>query len=104
MVLKAKVSLAVLENYILILLGVIVALLVGVIFYGWKKVTSMEVELNQNKYDVEALRNLLNKMFDEGKSRNNEPIQMEEPTKLLESSDIPTILHILALSSLGFVG
>ena len=52
------------QNYILLLVGVLIVLLIGVIFYGWRKMTQLEIEISKNKYDVEALRNLISKMLD----------------------------------------
>ena len=60
------------QNYILVLIGVLVILLIGVIFYGWRKITQLEIEISKNKYDVEALRNLISKMLDtQEESENN---------------------------------
>ena len=30
-------------------------------FYGHRKITTMEVEINKNHYDIEALRNLISR-------------------------------------------
>jgi len=54
------------QSYILILLGVLVILLIGVIYFGWRRILNLEIENNKNKYDIEALRGLLNKMLSDG--------------------------------------
>ena len=54
------------QSYILILLGVLVVLLIGVIYFGWRRILNLEIENNKNKYDIEALRGLLNKMLSDG--------------------------------------
>ncbi len=51
------------QSYILILLGVLVILLIGVIYFGWRRILNLEIENNKNKYDIEALRGLLNKIL-----------------------------------------
>jgi len=68
------------QTYILILLSVLVVLLIGVIYFGWRKLINLEIENSRNKYDIEALRNLLSKILesDDGGSLNaplpNHPI------------------------------
>lgn len=52
------------QSYVLILLGVLVILLIGIVYFGWRKITNLEIELSRNKYDIEALRNLISKMLD----------------------------------------
>jgi hypothetical protein len=54
------------QSYILILLGILVVLLIGVIYFGWRRILNLEIENNKNKYDIEALRGLLNKMLSDG--------------------------------------
>ena len=54
------------QSYILILLGVLVILLIGVIYFGWRRILNLEIENNKNKYDIEAVRGLLNKMLSDG--------------------------------------
>ena len=67
------------QNYILVLIGVLVILLIGVIFYGWRKITQLEIEISKNKYDVEALRNLISKMLDtQEESENNNNLNNTE--------------------------
>ena len=52
------------QQYILILLGVLVILLIGVIYFGWRKIMNLEIENSRNKYDIEAIRGLLSKILD----------------------------------------
>jgi len=52
------------QQYILILLGVLVILLIGVIYFGWRKLINLEIEASRNKYDIEALRSLLSKILE----------------------------------------
>lgn len=52
------------QQYILILLGVLVILLIGVIYFGWRKLMNLEIEASRNKYDIEALRSLLSKILE----------------------------------------
>ena len=53
------------QSYILLLLGILVFLLIGVIYFGWRRIISLEIENNKNKYDIEALRGLLSKILSE---------------------------------------
>lgn len=53
------------QTYVLLLLGILVVLLVGVIYFGWRKIINLEIESNKNKYDIEALRGLLSKILSE---------------------------------------
>ena len=53
------------QTYILILLAILVVLLVGVIYFGWRKILNLEIEQSRNKYDIEALRGLLSKILSE---------------------------------------
>ena len=52
------------QTYILILIGILVLLLIGVVYFGWRKIINLEIESNKNKYDIEALRGLLSKLLD----------------------------------------
>lgn len=52
------------QTYILILLGVLVVLLIGVIYFGWRKIINLEIENSRNKYDIEALRGLLSRILE----------------------------------------
>lgn len=52
------------QTYVLILLSILVVLLIGVIYFGWRKIINLEIENSRNKYDIEALRNLLSRIFD----------------------------------------
>ena len=60
------------QTYILILIGILVLLLIGVVYFGWRKIINLEIENNKNKYDVEALRSLLNKLLDGDEVSNNQ--------------------------------
>ena len=52
------------QQYILILLGILVILLIGVVYFGWRKLINLETDNNRNKYDIEALRGLLSKILE----------------------------------------
>jgi nucleoside-diphosphate-sugar epimerase len=41
------------QTYILILIGILVLLLIGVVYFGWRKIINLEIESNKNKYDIE---------------------------------------------------
>ena len=59
------------QSYVLILLGILVVLLIGVVYFGWKKVISLELEFSKTKYDLEAIRGLLTKMLDNNEDTEN---------------------------------
>ena len=46
------------------MIGILVLLLIGVVYFGWRKIINLEIESNKNKYDIEALRGLLSKLLD----------------------------------------
>ena len=52
------------QTYILILIGILVLLLIGVVYFGWRNIINLEIESNKNKFDIEALRGLLSKLLD----------------------------------------
>ena len=85
------------QNYILLLIGILVILLVGVIFYGWRKVTQLEIEISKNKYDVEALRNLISKMLDNQEDTEQPQPQMQTqnimPSNFLDMQNVQMDLH-----------
>ena len=85
------------QNYILLLIGVLVILLVGVIFYGWRKVTQLEIEISKNKYDVEALRNLISKMLDNQEDTEQPQPQVQSqnimPSNFLDMQNVQMDLH-----------
>ena len=74
------------QSYILILLGVLVVLLIGVIYFGWRRIFNLEIENNKNKYDIEALRGLLNKMLSDGNS--GEEINIAQQSMQFQEAEI----------------
>ena len=63
------------QSYVLILLGILVVLLIGIIYFGWRKLITLEIENSRNKYDIEALRGLLSKILSDGGDEVSEQIQ-----------------------------
>lgn len=71
------------QTYILILLSILVVLLIGVIYFGWRKIINLEIENSRNKYDIEALRNLLSRILE-----GDDPV-LEAPIKQFDGGFVP---------------
>jgi len=72
------------QSYVLILLGILVVLLIGIIYFGWRKLITLEIENSRNKYDIEALRGLLSKILSEGGEEVNEQLQAAQALEAMQ--------------------
>jgi len=83
------------QTHVLILLSILVVLLIGVIYFGWRKIINLEIENSRNKYDIEALRNLLSRIFDgEDLTPQKQPVKQMQNAYTLESMQFPTQVNV----------
>ena len=83
------------QSYILILLGILVVLLIGVIYFGYRKIINLEIENSRNKYDIEALRGLLSRILEGDDSPPQNNIQQFPGKQMMNAQELGNMQNII---------
>lgn len=83
------------QSYILILLGILVVLLIGVIYFGYRKIINLEIENSRNKYDIEALRGLLSRILEGDDSPPPNNIQQFPGKQMMNAQELGNMQNII---------